>query len=96
MDNAVVDQVVYRDPQNIGDVDQRGQADPGRSSFNVAHGVLRLYEQLVDLNANAQNQVEMEKIQSCLDELEQHSQQAHTVINFRYVPLPELYELKAS
>ena len=40
VDNAVVDQVVYRDPQNIGDVDQRGQADPGRSSFNVAHGVL--------------------------------------------------------
>ena len=96
MDNAVVDQVVYRDPQNIGDVDQRGQADPDRSSFNVAHGVLRLYEQLVDLNANAQNQGEMEEIQSCLDELEQHGQQAHTVINFRYVPLSELYDLKAS
>ena len=48
------------------------------------------------MNANAQNQGEMEEIQSCLDELEQHSQQAHTVINFRYVPLPELYELKVS
>ena len=30
VDDTVVDQVVYRDPQNIGDVDQRGQADPGR------------------------------------------------------------------
>ena len=37
----------------------------------------------------------MEKIQACLDELEQYSQQAHTVINFRYVPLSELYALKA-
>lgn len=37
MDNTVIDQVVYRDPQSIGNVDQCGQADPGRPSLNVAH-----------------------------------------------------------
>ena len=77
------------------DFDSAADAPPARRIGKLRDEFLRLYEQLVDLNANAQNQGEMEKIQACLDELEQYSQQAHTVINFRYVPLSELYALKA-
>ena len=49
----------------------------------------------MDLNANAQNQGEMEKIQACLDELEELSRKAHESVRFAYAPLLELYALKA-
>ena len=78
------------------DFDSAADAPPARRIGKLRDEFLRLYEQLVDLNANAQNQGEMEKIQACLDELEQYSQQAHAAIGFSYAPLSELYDLKAS
>ena len=57
---------------------------------------LRLYEQVKELTANAQNDGERQKIQTCLDQLEDYSRKAHEAIHFSYAPLPELYELRAS
>ena len=37
INNAVLEQIVHRNSQGIGDVDQRGQADPGAPGLYVAH-----------------------------------------------------------
>lgn len=77
------------------DFDSAADAPPARRIGKLRDEFLRLYEQLVDLNANAQNQGEMEKIQACLDELEELSRKAHESVRFAYAPLLELYALKA-
>ena len=78
------------------DFDSSADAPPARRIGKLRDEFLRLYEQLVDLNANAQNPGEMAKIQDCLDELEELSRKAHESVRFAYAPLSELYALKAS
>ena len=57
---------------------------------------LSLYENLAQLLSAAQSDSECAKINACLAELEQYSQKAHEGSSFSYVPLEELYALKAS
>ena len=57
---------------------------------------LNLYETLEEMRSGAQSDREREKIDACLTELEQYSQRAHAAIQFSYVPLRELYALRAS
>lgn len=45
---------------------------------------------------NAQSDAEREKINACLEELERYSKEAHASVQYSYVPLRELYDLKAS
>ena len=48
------------------------------------------------MRSGAQSDREREKIDACLDNLEQYSRKAHEAINFSYAPLRELYALRAS
>lgn len=57
---------------------------------------MRLYENLEQMRSSAQNDGERAKIDACLTDLEQHSKTAHEKIQFSYVPLRELYALRAS
>lgn len=57
---------------------------------------LRLYEALEEMRTRAQSDREREKIDACLDDLEQYSRKAHEGICFSYAPLRELYALRAS
>lgn len=57
---------------------------------------LSLYERLAEMRSGAQSDREREKIGVCLAELEQYSRKAHEAIQFSYVPLQELYALRAS
>lgn len=57
---------------------------------------MRLYENLEQMRSSAQNDGERAKIDACLNDLEQHSKTAHEEIRFSYVPLRELYALRAS
>lgn len=78
------------------DFDSAANAPAARRIGKLRDEYLRLYEQLMELNANAQNPGEMEKIQTCLDEIEEYSRKAHESVRFSYAPLAELYDLKAS
>ena len=48
------------------------------------------------MRSDAQNDSERDKVNACLDELEQYSKKAHEEIQFSYAPLRELYALRAS
>lgn len=77
------------------DFNDAADAPPARRIGKLRDEFLRLYEQVQELNAAAQNDGERQKVQACLDELERHSKEAHEAIHFSYAPLPELYELRA-
>lgn len=57
---------------------------------------MSLYITLGQMLSNAQSDAEREKINACLEELERYSKEAHESVQFSYVPLRELYDLKAS
>lgn len=57
---------------------------------------MSLYVPLNELLTSAQSDGEKEKINACLAELEQYSRKAHEAVEFSYVPLQEIYALKAS
>lgn len=78
------------------DFDSAADAPAARRIGKLRDEYLRLYEQVKELTANAQNDGERQKIQACLDQLEDYSRKAHEAIHFSYAPLPELYELRAS
>lgn len=71
-------------------------APAGRRIGKLRDEYLRLYETLEQMRAAAQNDGERGKIDACLNDLEQHSKAAHEEIRFSYVPLRELYALRAS
>ena len=77
------------------DFDSAADAPAARRIGKLRDEYLRLYEQVKELNANAQTDGERQQIQACLDQLEDHSRKAHEAIRFSYAPLPELYELRA-
>lgn len=77
------------------DFDSAADAPAARRIGKLRDEYLRLYEQVKELNANAQTDGERQQIQTCLDQLEDHSRKAHEAIRFSYAPLPELYELRA-
>ena len=57
---------------------------------------MSLYITLSQMLSNAQSDAEREKINACLEELERYSKEAHASVQYSYVPLRELYDLKAS
>ena len=57
---------------------------------------MSLYITLSQMLSNAQSDAELEKINACLEELERYSKEAHASVQYSYVPLRELYDLKAS
>lgn len=57
---------------------------------------MSLYMSITQMLASAQSDAEREKINACLEELERYSRTAHESVQFSYVPLRELYDLKAS
>ena len=57
---------------------------------------LRLYKTLEQMRSAAQSDSEREKIQACLNDLEQNSRKAHEEIQFSYAPLRELYALRGN
>ena len=48
------------------------------------------------MRSAAQSDSEREKIQACLDDLEQNSRKAHEESQFSYAPLRELYALRGN
>lgn len=75
------------------DFDSAADAPAARRIGKLRDEYLRLYEQVKELDANAQNDGERQKVQACLKQLEDYSRKAHESIGFSYAPLPELYEL---
>lgn len=71
-------------------------APAGRRIGKLRDEYLRLYETLEQMRSGAQNDSERDKVNACLDELEQYSKKAHDEIQFSYAPLRELYALRAS
>ena len=71
-------------------------APAGRRIGKLRDEYLRLYETLEQIRSGAQNGSERDKVNACLDELEQYSKKAHDEIQFSYAPLRELYALRAS
>lgn len=71
-------------------------APAGRRIGKLRDEYLRLYETLEQMRSDAQNDSERDKVNACLDELEQYSKKAHEEIQFSYAPLRELYALRAS
>ena len=57
---------------------------------------MSLYMSITQMLASAQSDAEREKINACLEELERYSRTAHESVQFSYVPLRELYDLKVS
>lgn len=71
-------------------------APAGRRIGKLRDEYLRLYETLEQMRSGAQNDSERDKVNACLDDLEQYSKKAHEEIQFSYAPLRELYALRAS
>lgn len=75
---------------------EASDAPAGRRIGKLRDEYLRLYETLEQMRTGAQNDGEREKVNTCLNELEQYSKKAHEEIQFSYAPLRELYALRAS
>lgn len=75
---------------------EASDAPAGRRIGKLRDEYLRLYEALEQMRTGAQNDGEREKVNTCLNELEQYSKKAHEEIQFSYAPLRELYALRAS
>lgn len=78
------------------DFDNSADAPAARRIGKLRDEFLMLYEQVKDLTANAENDGERQKVQACLDQLEDYSKKAHEAVHFAYAPLPELYALRVA
>lgn len=78
------------------DFDSAVDAPAARRIGKLRDEYVRLYEQVKELDANAQTDGERQQIQTCLDQLEEHSKKAHEAVHFAYAPLPELYALRVA
>lgn len=78
------------------DFDSAVDAPAARRVGKLRDEYVRLYEQVKELDANAQTDGERQQIQACLDLLEEHSRKAHEAVHFAYAPLPELYALRVA
>lgn len=81
--------------ESYEDFNQSVDAPAARRIGKLRDEYLRLYEQIAQMDAAAQNDGERQKIQDCLNEIEKQSQTACEAIHFSYVPLSELHDLKA-
>ena len=81
--------------ESYEDFNQSVDAPAARRIGKLRDEYLRLYEQIAQMNAAAQNDGERQKIQDCLNQMEKKSQAACEAIHFSYVPLSELHDLKA-
>ncbi len=81
--------------ESYEDFNQSVDAPAARRIGKLRDEYLRLYEQIAQMDAAAQNDGERQKIQDCLNEMEKQSQAACDAIHFSYVPLSELHDLKA-
>ena len=78
------------------DFDSAVDAPAARRVGKLRDEYVRLYEQVKDLDANAQTDGERQQIQACLDQLEEYSRKAHEAVHFAYAPLSELYALRVA
>ena len=82
--------------EGYGEFEGAADAPAARRIGKLRDEYLNLYEALEEMRSGAQSDREREKIDACLDNLEQYSRKAHEAINFSYAPLRELYALRAS
>ena len=82
--------------EGYGAFEGAADAPAARRIGKLRDEYLNLYEALEEMRSGAQSDREREKIDACLDNLEQYSRKAHEAINFSYAPLRELYALRAS
>lgn len=80
----------------VSGVYRYGRRPCGRRIGKLRDEFMSLYITLSQMLSNAQSDAEREKINACLEELERYSKEAHASVQYSYVPLRELYDLKAS
>lgn len=76
------------------DFEDAAEAPSARRIGKLRDEYVHLYEQLEQLQASTQSDLDRQKIEDCLAELEAHSRKAHEAVHFAYAPLSELYQLK--
>ena len=91
-----LDSILAQAVEGYQEFEDSADAPPARRIGKLRDEFMSLYVPLNELLTSAQSDGEKEKINACLAELEQYSRKAHEAVEFSYVPLQEIYALKAS
>ena len=91
-----LDGILAQAIEGYQEFEDSADAPPARRIGKLRDEFMSLYVPLNELLTSAQSDGEKEKINACLAELEQYSRKAHEAVEFSYVPLQEIYALKAS
>ena len=91
-----LDSILAQAVEGYQEFEDSADASPARRIGKLRDEFMSLYVPLNELLASAQSDGEKDKINACLAELEQYSRKAHEAVEFSYVPLQEIYALKAS
>lgn len=76
--------------------DSADTAPANRRIGKLRDEFIQLYETLEQLRTAAQSDAERQRIAKCLSDLEEYSKKAHNAVSFFYMPLDQIYALKAS
>ena len=91
-----LDSILTQALEGYQEFEDSADAPPARRIGKLRDEFMSLYVPLNELLTSAQSDGEKDKINACLAELEQYSRKAHEAVEFSYVPLQEIYALKAS